>query len=80
MQRDLDGRDFNDPGKGVVEHEEITLPPEASARIALARLWNDIEKRENQHSWRASAQVAREIAFSLLVEMRSTPVECEMTL
>ena len=41
----------------------------SSARNASARLWNDIEKRENQHSRRASAQLAREIEFSLLVEM-----------
>ena len=41
----------------------------SSARIASARLWNDIEKRENQHSRRASAQLAREIEFSLPAEM-----------
>ena len=45
-----------------------------------ARLWNDIEKRENHHSRRASAQLAREIEFSLPVEKRPTPVEGEMTL
>ena len=43
--------------------------PTPSAGVASARLWNDIEKRENQHSRRATAQLAREIEFSLPVEM-----------
>ncbi len=43
--------------------------PSPSAGVASARLWNDIEKRENQHSRRATAQLAREIEFSLPIEM-----------
>ena len=41
----------------------------SSARSAAARLWNDIEKRENQHSRRATAQLAREFEVGLPVEM-----------
>ena len=33
------------------------------------RLWNDIEAREQQHNRRATAQLAREIEFSLPIEM-----------
>ena len=53
-------------GAGVSGGGSGAAPP---AIAASARLWNDIEKRENQHSRRASAQLAREIEFSLPVEM-----------
>ena len=53
-------------GAGVSGGGSGAAPP---ASAASARLWNDIEKRENQHSRRASAQLARELEFSLPVEM-----------
>ena len=80
MERAADGRALNYQGKRDVEHEEITLPPGAPAWAverylskpvteASERLWNDIEARENKHSRRATATLAKEIEFSLPVEM-----------
>ena len=80
MEREADGRSHNYQAKSGVEHEEITLPPGAPEWVverylsepvkeASERLWNDIEARENQHSRRATAALAKEIEFSLPVEM-----------
>ena len=80
MERTADGRGVNYQGKGDIEHEEMTLPPGASAwaverylaepvKKASERLWNDIEKRENRHSRRETAALSKEIEFSLPVEM-----------
>ena len=80
MERAADGRSHDYQDKPGVEHEEIILPhdaPEwAAARFlsepvkeASERLWNDIEARENRHSRRATAALAKEIEFSLPVEL-----------
>ena len=80
MERAADGRSHDYQAKPGVEHEEIILPPDAPewaaarfltepVREASERLWNDIEARENQHSRRATAALAKEIEFSLPVEL-----------
>ena len=80
MERAADGRSHDYQAKPGVEHEEIILPPDApewaAARFlsepvkeASGRLWNDIEARESQHSRRATAALAKEIEFSLPVEL-----------
>ena len=64
--------------KQEVAHREITLPPNApawaverypSSDDASQRLWNDIEARENEHSRRDTAVLAKELEFSLPVEL-----------
>ena len=59
-------------------HREIALPPNAPAWAVerypsgdegSERLWNDIEARENEHSRRATAVLAKELEFSLPVEL-----------
>lgn len=80
MERAADGRSHDYHAKPGVEHEEIILPPDAPewagarylsepVKKASERLWNDIEARENQHSRRATAGLAKEIEFSLPVEL-----------
>ncbi|MCY3872928.1 MAG: AAA family ATPase [Rhodobacteraceae bacterium] len=80
MERAADGRSHDYHAKPGVKHEEIILPPGApgwaAARFlsepvkeASERLWNDIEARENKHSRRATAALAKEIEFSLPVEL-----------
>ena len=64
--------------KQEVAHGEITLPPNAPAWAVeqypsgdqgSQRLWNDIETRENEHSRRDTAVLAKELEFSLPVEL-----------
>ena len=72
------GRSHDYTQKKEVTHREIALPPNApawaverypSSDEGSERLWNDIEARENEHSRRATAVLAKELEFSLPVEL-----------
>ncbi|MCY3876317.1 MAG: AAA family ATPase [Rhodobacteraceae bacterium] len=78
MQRESSGKSYSYIEKTEVTHSEIIMPPNAPAWAkerytpdvaGSERLWNDIERRENEHSRRASAQLARSLEFSLPAEM-----------
>ncbi|MCY3872691.1 MAG: AAA family ATPase [Rhodobacteraceae bacterium] len=72
------GQSHDYTNKKEVTHREIALPPNApawaverypSSDKGSQRLWNDIEARENEHSRRATAVLAKELEFSLPVEL-----------
>ena len=72
------GRSHDYTQKKEVAHREIILPPNApawaierypSSDEGSQRLWNDIEARENEHSRRDTAVLAKELEFSLSYEV-----------